>query len=189
VRSPLAGVVVRIFRRSGELVDGTPGTPVVEVADPSHLELASEATASDLVRLAAGAPAEITTAALPGARWSGAVSVVSPAVDRATGLGKVRVAIAVPGGPRPPIGVLGAARVRVGRPRAAAVVPNPALRNGPGAEVEVVVCGQDGLAHVKRVARGVSAGDRVEVGGLAQGDSVALDPVGIADGDRIEPRR
>ena len=39
VRSPLAGVVVRILRRSGELVDGTPSTPIVEVADPSHLEL------------------------------------------------------------------------------------------------------------------------------------------------------
>ena len=102
VRSPLAGVVVRIFRRSGELVDGTPSTPVVEVADPSRLELAAEATASDLVRLAAEAPAEITTAALPGARWSGAVSVVSPAVDRSTGLGKVRIAIAVANGPRPP---------------------------------------------------------------------------------------
>ncbi len=189
VRSPLAGVVVRIFRRSGELVDGTPNTPVVEVADPSRLELAAEATASDLVRLAADAPAEITTAALPGARWSGAVSVVSPAVDRSTGLGKVRIAIAVANGPRPPIGILGAARVRLGRPRAVPVVPKTALRNGPSAEVEVVLCGQDGVAHVRRAARGVSTGDRVEVEGLAAGDAVALDPVGVADGQPIEPRR
>ncbi|MES1206855.1 MAG: efflux RND transporter periplasmic adaptor subunit [Pseudomonadota bacterium] len=189
VRSPLAGIVVRIFRRTGELVDGTPSTPVVEVADPSRLELAAEATAADLVRLAAGAPAEVTTAALPGARWSGAVSVVSPAVDRATGLGKVRIGIMLEAAPRPPIGVLGAARIRLGRPRAATVVPKAALRNGAGADVEVVVCGQDGVAHVRRAARGVSTGDRVEVGGLAAGQSVALDPVGIADGEAIELRR
>lgn len=189
VRSPLAGVVVRIFRRSGELVDGTPTTPIVEVADPSRLELAADATASDLVRLAAGAPAEITTAALPGARWSGAVSVVSPAVDRTTGLGKVRVGLRLDDAPRPPIGILGAARVRLGRARAVPVVPKAALRNGAGAEVEVVVCGQDGVAHVKRAARGVSTGDRVEVGGLTAGESVALDPVGIADGEAIETRR
>jgi len=35
VRSPLKGVVVRIFRRPGELVDGTPATPIVEVASSS----------------------------------------------------------------------------------------------------------------------------------------------------------
>ncbi|MFL5308423.1 MAG: efflux RND transporter periplasmic adaptor subunit [Polyangia bacterium] len=189
VRSPLAGVVVRIFRRSGELVDGTPTTPVVEVADPSRLELAAEATASDLVRLAAGAPAELTTAALPGARWSGAVSVVSPAVDRTTGLGKVRVGLRLDDAARPPIGILGTARIRLGRPRAVPVVPKAALRNGAGADVEVVVCGPDGVAHVERAARGVSTGDRVEVGGLTAGESVALDPVGIADGEAIEIRR
>src|SRR5262249_37027598 len=57
VRSPIAGVVVRLLRRPGELVDGTPATPVVEVADPTQLELVADATASDLVRLARGAHA------------------------------------------------------------------------------------------------------------------------------------
>src|SRR6185369_9161785 len=55
VRSPIAGVVVRLLRRPGELVDGTPATPVLEVADPSVLELVSDTTASDLVRIAKGA--------------------------------------------------------------------------------------------------------------------------------------
>ena len=189
VRSPLAGVVVRILRRSGELVDGTPATPVVEVADPSRLELVSDATASDLVRLAPGAPAEVTVTALPGARWRGALSGVSPAVDRTTGLGKVRTTITLGDGPRPPIGVLGAARIRLGRPRAAPVVPKPAVRSGPGAELEVVVCGADGLAHVKRIGRGGAAGDRVEAAGLVAGERVALDPIGIADGEALEIAR
>ncbi|HKA90936.1 MAG TPA: efflux RND transporter periplasmic adaptor subunit, partial [Haliangiales bacterium] len=89
VRSPLAGVVIKVFRRPGELVDGTPATPVVEVADPSKLELLAHASAADLVRLAAGQPATVTVAALPGTTWAGSVAVVSPAVDRATGLGTV----------------------------------------------------------------------------------------------------
>src|SRR5205823_603168 len=93
VRSPLSGVVVRILRRSGELVDGTPATPVVEVADPSRLELVADVPAGDLVRLGRGAQAEISSAALPGVRWHGAVAVVSPAVDRTTGLGTVRISI------------------------------------------------------------------------------------------------
>jgi RND family efflux transporter MFP subunit len=194
VRSPLAGVVVRILRRTGELVDGTPATPVVEVADPSRLELVSDAAASDLVRVAPGARAEITVAALPGAAWTGAVSAVSPAVDRATGLGVVRMAIALGGAgrgdggaaTRPPIGVLGTARVIAGRPRKAPVVPREALRSGAGAEAEVVVCGADGAARVRRVRRGATAGAAVEVDGVAPGDAVALDPVGIVDGAPLE---
>jgi multidrug efflux system membrane fusion protein len=196
VRSPLAGVVVRILRRSGELVDGTPATPIVEVADPSRLELVANAAASDLVRVANAATADVTVAALPGAAWAGAVSAVSPAVDRATGLGTVRVALDLGAGARPPIGVLGAANVRVGLPRKAMVVPRSALRGGVGAEAELVVCGGDGVAHVRRIRRGVAAGDKVEVQGLgpadassegvSRGDGVALDPIGITDGQAIE---
>ncbi len=37
VRSPLTGVVLKVLRKPGELVDGTPSTPVVEIADTSIL--------------------------------------------------------------------------------------------------------------------------------------------------------
>jgi len=53
----------------------------------------------------------------------------------------------------------------------------------------VVVCGADGLAHVKRIGRGGAAGDRVEAAGLVAGERVALDPIGIADGQAIEIAR
>ena len=43
VRSPLSGVVLHVFRKSGELVDGTPATPILEVGDPSALELVGTA--------------------------------------------------------------------------------------------------------------------------------------------------
>jgi RND family efflux transporter MFP subunit len=186
VKSPLAGVVVKILRRSGELVDGTPATPVVEVADPSRLELVSDVAAPDLVRLEREQAADVTVAALPGVRWAGSVSAVSPAVDRATGLGTARVALALEAGPRPPIGVLGTALVRVGQARAAPLVPKEALRAGAGAEAEVVLCGPDGAAHVRKLRRGVTAGAKVEAQGLAAGQLVAVEPIGIADGEAIE---
>jgi RND family efflux transporter MFP subunit len=193
VRSPLAGVVVRIARRTGELVDGTPATPVLEVADPARLELVSDAAASDLVRAQKGQPAEVTVAALPGARWAGAVSAVSPAVDRLTGLGTVRVALELGEGPRPPIGVLGTVRVTTGKPRPAPAVPKEALRNAVGAEAEVVLCGSDGAAHVRKIRRGAAvgpAGAAVEAAGLTAGQLVAVDPViGLRDGDPIEVQR
>jgi RND family efflux transporter MFP subunit len=183
VRSPIAGVVVRLLRRPGELVDGTPATPVIEVADPSRLELVSDATAADLVRIAKGARAELTVAALSGMRWAGMVSAVSPAVDRATGLGTVRVTIDLAAGARPPIGALGTARIIVGAVRTATVVPKAALRS---ADADVVTCGADGRARVNHVTRGAEAGDKVEVSALSAGDRVAVDPIGIIDGAPIE---
>jgi RND family efflux transporter MFP subunit len=185
VRSPLSGVVVRLLRRPGELVDGTPATPILEVADPARLELLADATAADLVQARKGQAAEIAVTALPRDRWAGHVVAVSPAVDRATGLGSIRVALE--GAPRPPIGVLGTARIVVGAARASVGVPSAALRTGAGGELEVALCGPDGLAHLQRVARGPSAGGRTETPGLRAGQAVVVDPVvGIADGEPID---
>ncbi len=187
VRSPLEGVVIRVFRRPGELVDGTPATPIVEVADPTALELTADATASDLVLMRKGQAVDVTLGALPGAKWTGTVAAVSPAVDRTTGLGVVRVGINLEGAPRPPIGVLGTASVHTGKERRAVVVPRAAARSGVGAEMEIVLCGADGVARVRRLARRSAVGDKVEVTDLAVGQSVVVEPVlGIADGEPIE---
>jgi multidrug efflux system membrane fusion protein len=187
VRSPLAGVVVHVFRRPGELVDGTAATPIVEIADPLRLELTTSATANDLVRAQAGQRAVIALSALPGASWSGAVSAVSPAVDRATGLGVVRIALELSHATRPPIGVLGMARIEVGHAVAAVVVPKAAVRAGADGGVEVVLCGGDGLAHVRAVSRGASTESALEARELTPGQAVAIDPVvGLVDGEPIE---
>jgi membrane fusion protein (multidrug efflux system) len=185
IRSPLAGVVVRLFRRPGELVDGTPATPIVQVADPSRLELVGDATANDLIRVAKGQPAEVMISALPNTHWRASVAAVSPAVDRTTGLGTVRVTLDAT--ERPPIGALGSARIPVGSPRQSVGVPAAAIRTGPGEEIEVVICGDDGHAHVSRLPRGASVGGRVETKGLTAGQRVVVSSVlGIADGDPIE---
>jgi RND family efflux transporter MFP subunit len=185
IRSPLAGVIVRLLRRPGELVDGTPTTPIVEVADPSRLELVADVPAADLVRLQKDQTAEVSISALPGTPLTAEVAAVSPSVDRATGLGVVRVAL--PAGSRLPIGVLGTARVQVGAARASVGVPSPAVRSGVGGDVEVVLCGADGQAHVRRLPHGTSRGGRTETPGLEPGQRVVVSPVlGIADGDPIE---
>lgn len=187
VRSPLKGVVVRVLRKPGELVDGTPATPVVEVADPSQLELTADATASDLVHVQRAQVADIVVTALPSVSWTGKVAAVSPAVDRATGLGVVRVTLDLGKGPRPPIGVLGTTRIRTGNARQTVVVPKEALRGGAGAEVEIVLCGVDGVAHVRRLARGGSLGGKVEAPGLTAGQTVVVEPVlGVADGELLD---
>jgi membrane fusion protein (multidrug efflux system) len=192
VRSPLGGVVLKVLHRSGELVDGTPSTPIVEVGDPSQLELVSEAPAQDLVRVPRGAVAAVVLAALPGRSFRGKVVAVAPAVDRATGLGNIRIALDLAGGPAPPVGVFGTARITGGAPREGTAVPAAALRSAIGNEAELVACGTDQVAHVLKVKRGQTADGVVEVvaGELKPGDRVAVDPVlGLVDGDRLEIAR
>ena len=129
----------------------------------------------------------MTISALPGQTWKGTVAAVSPAVDRATGLGTVRVSLALEEERRPPVGVLGTARILVGDPRPAATVPREALR-GTGGEAEVVLCGPDGIARTRTVHRGVVTDDSVEVTGVLPGESVVVEPVlGVTDGEAIEP--
>ena len=190
LRSPLAGVVVRVMRRSGELVDGTPATPVLEIADPRRLEMVADAPASDLVRIARGQAVSVTVAALPGATWTGVVAAVAPAVDPATGLGTVRVTMDAAADKPPAIGLLGLVRVAVGAPHAAVMVPRASVRAGEAGGLEVVVCGKEGTAHVRRIVRGAQEVGQAEVTGIVAGEEVAVDPVlGVADGDPIEIAR
>jgi membrane fusion protein (multidrug efflux system) len=186
--SPLRGVVLKVFRKPGELVDGTPATPIVEIADPERLELVADAPAQDLLRLSVGASALISYPALPEREFSGRVARVAPAIDRVTGVGTVRVAIDAVPGLTLPIGTFGLAKVQSGTAQAVLLAPARALRNAIGEEGELVSCGSDRRAHVLRVHAGTLRDGALEVrGDLQEGLQVAVDPVlGLEDGEALE---
>lgn len=186
VRAPIGGVVVRIFRRVGEVVDGTGATPILEVADANVLELAAGVPPSDLVVLHPAQPATLTFDALPGRRFEGSVRTVSPAIDPATGVGAVRIALAS-SDVRPPLGLAGQAEVAVSQPHDAILIPSIAVRNAGGAKTEVVAC-VDGHAAVRTVETGVRTEGRVEIrSGLDTTARVVIDEVGaLEDGAAIE---
>ena len=196
VRSPLDGVVLHVFHKSGELVDGTAATPIVEVGDPSSLELVGTAAAADLVRSKRGATATIEVPALPGLRLSGVVAAVSPAIDRMTGLGVVRISLNLGHDTQPPVGATATAHVVIGVGREALVAPTAALRTPIGSQAEVVICGADQRAHVVSVRRGKTVDTWTEIEtmspdagapALAAGTLLAVEPVlGVADGAPLE---
>ena len=179
LRSPAEGVVLRVYRESAGAV--VPGEPLLEVGDPSGLDVVVDVLSSDAVRIRAGAEAWITG-------WGGEeelkarVRMVEPAgFTRVSALGieeqRVNVVLdpddASPGWARLGDGFRVEARILVDRVEDALRVPTGALfRRGDGWAVFRVDGGRAAEAPIAlgrrsqalaEVLSGVQAGDRVIV--------------------------
>jgi len=185
IRAPMAGAIVHLQRREGELVDGTPTTPICDVVDMSALELAATAAPSDLVRVRSGQLARVRFQGLEGVELGATVRTVGRSVG-ANGMGQVWLALD-PRAMTPPLGLLGTASVAVSEPRNVVTVPAVSVRSAGGDGLEVVVC--DGkVARVREVQTGRREDEWVEVTtGLASGERVAIDEVtGLEDGTTLD---
>ncbi len=184
VRSSFEGVVTRVWRGPGALVDGTAATPIVQLAASGGTEFVAETTAEELVAVKEGQP--VKGALLEGqATFEGVVRVRATALDPTTGLGSVRIAIQEASTDLP-LGAFGRAVVVTGHRDAVLQVPEEAVRGAVSDGTEVVVC-NDGKAAVRVVHTGWRDGKHVEVTeGLDGGERVAIDHVlGLEDGTEI----
>ena len=183
VRSTFDGIVTKVWRGPGALVDGTAATPIVQLAATTLAELDADATERQLVDIAAGQTARILLAT-GGDPIAGTVHARSTALDPATGLGLVRIDI----DPKTPVllGVFGLATVTIGERQGVLVVPALALRGAVADGTQVVIC-KGAEAELRNVRVGWRDDERVEViGGLAEGEHVAIDHVlGLEQGSPI----
>jgi len=188
LRAPFDGVVVRVFRRAGESVDGTPATPVVQVAATVGAQVAAEATAETLARLQRDQPADVAARGSTQGTVKARVLRVGRSVDTSTGSGEVRF-VFDGAAPSWPLGLGVDVRVAVGHREHATIVPARALRRGEEGSSEVVVA-EGGKAVVRRVTTGLAEPDRVEiVSGVSPGEAVVVDdPMGLADGTLLSER-
>lgn len=73
IRSPIDGMVLKIYRRKGETVTNLPPTPVATVGDTSRLRVRADIDQVDVSRVAVGETAWITADAFGGKRFHGSV--------------------------------------------------------------------------------------------------------------------
>ncbi len=179
LRAPFSGVVLHIYKRAGESVDGTTSTPVAEVADLGVLEVRAQVAPQTLVQLHDGLAA--TVHAISGEEVPATVARVAPAVDPVTLLGSVRVQLE-PTKVVLPVGSAATARIVIAK-RSGLVVPTTALRRSAIGSDELVVCDK-GVARIHAVTLGQRGDATTEVTkGLAAGDQIVVDHVlGIEDG-------
>ncbi len=191
VRSMFDGVVTKVLRGPGALVDGVDGnnpTPIVELAADGVLEFVGDATERELDILAVGAPADVTLAS-SAAVLHGEVVSIARGLDPKTGLGAVRIALVPPEGgfDAVRIGAFSGAHVHAKPVASTVAIPRAALRGSALDGAEVGVCDKGKIA-LRKVRIGYRDADRVEVReGIDAGDHVAIgDMLGLADGTSIE---
>ncbi|HEY3254793.1 MAG TPA: efflux RND transporter periplasmic adaptor subunit [Polyangiaceae bacterium] len=180
VRSAFAGVVTKLWRGAGAIVDGTAATPIAQVAAAAGAEFVADATEADLQQISAGRPATISLGS-NAPQLEGTIRAVSSSLDAATGLGTVRIALTA--APNLLMGAHGRVTIATRHRDAVLSLPAEALRGSVSDGAEVVVCA-DHLAKIRTIEVGYRDQHRLEVvSGLAEGERVAIDHVlGLDDG-------
>lgn len=184
IKAPRAGIVSRRTARLGGTASMSPGAePLFRIIADGAVELEAEVAEVELPGLKLGQKVAVTRA---GARetLAGTIRLISPEVDKASRLGRVRVAL--DGNPPVAIGTFARGIIETGRKQAVTLPLSAITYSRVGASVQSV---KDGKVTTKPVTLGLSGGGRAEIAsGLAEGETVvARAGTFVRDGDLVTP--
>lgn len=190
IRSPVDGTVLRVLQESE--ADVMVGTVLMEIGDPSRMEIVGEFLSQDAALMPIGAHVTITGAGEQ--TIEGRVRVVEPYARTkvsALGVEEQRVNVVIDfdqteGAPRLGHGYKVDAGVRVFRNADALRVPADALIRHDGGWAVLVIADSHARLHEVKIGDGDDS-YRVVTSGLEEGDTVILFPGdSIRDGDLVE---
>jgi HlyD family secretion protein len=181
VLAPADGIVSRRMARVGGYAAGA-AEPMFRIVANGEVELDAEVTETRMAAVKVGQPARVEVAGV--GEVVGTVRLVSPEVDKATRLGRVRIYLG--DNPDLRVGAFARGTVETGASRGLAV-PASAILYGPeGPSVQVV---RDHRVETRRIKTGLTVGALAEVReGLAEGELV-VSRAGtfLRDGDAVRP--
>jgi len=181
VTAPADGIISRRMARVGGYAAGA-AEPMFRIVAKGEVELDAEVIETRLAAIAIGQPARVEVAGL--GEVAGTVRLVSPEVDKATRLGRVRIFL----GDNPGLRVGAFARGSILTASGSGLaVPASAVLYGPeGATVQLVRANR---VETSKIRTGLTAGALVEVReGLAEGDLVvARAGTFLREGDLVRP--
>jgi RND family efflux transporter MFP subunit len=187
IKSPISGVVTRMSATLGAPVD--PAQPIIEISDPSALDVLLSVTPTDAGRVHSGA--KVTLAAGQSAAGEslgiGSVADVAVAVDTTTR--SVAVRVQAPTTRRPlRIGETVFGAIVVGTKPSAIVVPLEALVP-EGEEFKVFVVDANSIAHQRDVKVGARTSSTAQITeGLKAGERVVTSGAyGVEDSTKVVP--
>ncbi len=181
VTAPADGIVSRRMARVGGYAAGA-AEPMFRIVAKGEVELDAEVTEMRMPLIKAGQAAHVEVAGL--GHVKGTVRIVSPEVDRATRLGRVRIFL----GDNPSLRVGSFARGKITTAAGDGLaVPASAVLYGPeGPSVQVV---RENRVVTARIETGLAAGKMIEVrSGVAEGDLVVTRAgTFLREGDAVRP--
>jgi len=182
VKAPVAGTISRRTARLGAVASGA-GDPLFRIIVDGAIDLDADAPEQSLSRFVVGMPGMVT---LPGATAAteGKVRLISEEVDKATRLGKVRIALAAD--PRARIGAFASGIVIANQREGLSVPTSALLRLDDGDYVQVVE--NDHIAARKIVVGIVDKENAEAREGLSLGDNVVVRAAAfLRPGDIVRP--
>jgi RND family efflux transporter MFP subunit len=183
ITAPVAGVVSRRVARLGSVVMMN-GDPLFRIISNGRIELQADVPETVLARLRPGQQAEMEMAG--GAERTGTIRLVSPEMNAASRLGRIRIAIdpGADGWQGLVLGGFGRAVIRTAS-HGGVLVPLSAVQFGAdAAHVQVV---RNGVVETRTVRLGLRAEGRAEIlEGLAAGEAVvAVSGTFVRGGDHV----
>lgn len=188
LRSPIGGVVTRMMATLGATVD--PAQPLVEVSDPSALDILLNVTPTDAARVRVGAKVSLTAGSTAMGEPLGIGSVVDVAGTVDSTSRGVAIRVQAPTTRRPlKIGETVFGAITIGTRPGAIVIPSEALVP-EGEHFKVFVVDTGGIAHEREVTVGGKSDKGVEiVEGLHAGERiVTYGAYGVTDSAKVELR-
>lgn len=182
VSAPFDGVVTKKWADVGDLA--APGKPLIEIEDPSALQLEADVPEAIASRIQSGARLAVRVDSLSES-LSGTVAEIAPVTDPASRTFRVKLALA------PTRGLMSGQFARlivpVGESSSVRVPATALLQRG---QMDIVFVIVNGRAQLRLVKTGKRFGDEIEiVSGLEGGESVANDGVAqLVDGQPVEAK-
>ncbi|MGE7470445.1 efflux RND transporter periplasmic adaptor subunit [Bosea sp. NPDC003192] len=183
IKAPKAGIVSRRNARLGAMATMAAAEPLFKIIADGAIELEADVAEVELANLKAGQAVAVTPAGADKA-LAGTIRLISPEVDRASRLGKLRISLT--GNPPVAVGSFARGVIETGR-KTSIVLPLSAITYARGGAMVQAV--KDGKVTTKKVTLGLIGGGRAEIAsGLAEGESVvARAGTFVRDGDMITP--
>lgn len=181
VTAPADGVISRRMARIGAMAS-TVGEPMFRIIENGEIELDAEIVETELKKVKVGQKTVVTVP--QNGDFEGIVRLVSPEVDKATRLGRVKIFL----GDNPVLRIGSYARGRIGTETSRGLaVPSSAVSFDQGlATVQVV---KNDMVQKHPVTVGLISGDVVEIkAGIKEGDLVVTRAgTFLRDGDVVRP--
>lgn len=187
LRSPIGGVVTKMNATLGASVDAS--QPLVEVADPSALDILLNATPTDAGRTRRGTKVTLSAGGSAAGEELGVGTVVDIAATIDSAQRGVALRVQAPTTRRPlKIGEMVFGAVVVATHPAAIVIPNDALVPD-GEKFKVFVVDAQGIAHEREVTVGGKSERGTEITeGLAAGERIVTQGAyAVSDSAKVQP--